>query len=67
MTGVDLAKGKVPNVSAQSDAEFFWSPHLFRLQRPQQNARTVQPDDADGFRILQDGAVRKSVSIRTET
>jgi hypothetical protein len=28
---------------------------------------TRRPDDADGFRILKDGAVRKTVSIRTET
>ena len=27
---------------------------------------TAGPIDADGFRILKDGAVRKTVSIRTE-
>ena len=28
---------------------------------------TRHPNDADAFRILKDGAVRKTVSIRTET
>ena len=27
---------------------------------------TARPEDADGFRILKDGVVRKTVSIRTE-
>jgi hypothetical protein len=28
---------------------------------------TRRPEDADGFRIVTDGAVRKTVSIRSET
>jgi hypothetical protein len=28
---------------------------------------TKRPEEADGFRILKDGAVRKTVSIRSET
>jgi hypothetical protein len=28
---------------------------------------TRRPEEADGFRILKDGAVRKTVSIRTES
>jgi hypothetical protein len=28
---------------------------------------TGRPDDVDGFRILKDGALRKTVPIRTET